>query len=95
MCVYRAPQVTLDLLQFENIAVRRVLNTDKDLVTKLGVTEFPSCYLYYPECNYTRLKVWVSVHFVPLSDKYSSIFSGHENRVCQVSKYKRLYGHND
>lgn len=55
-CVF-TPQVTLDLLQFENITVRRVLSTEEDLVTKLGVTEFPSCYLYYPGGNFTRLKV--------------------------------------
>uniref|UniRef100_A0A3Q3JRP4 Sulfhydryl oxidase n=1 Tax=Monopterus albus TaxID=43700 RepID=A0A3Q3JRP4_MONAL len=54
---YIGREVTLDLLQFENIAVRRVLNTEEGLVTKLGVTEFPSCYLYYPGGNFTRLRV--------------------------------------
>ncbi|XP_028260221.1 sulfhydryl oxidase 1 [Parambassis ranga] len=54
---YIGREVTLDLLQFENIAVRRVLNTEESLVTKLGVTEFPSCYLYYPGGNFTRLRV--------------------------------------
>lgn len=54
-------QVTLDLLQFENIAVRRVKRSEEGLVHKLGVTEFPSCYLYYPGGNITRLKVWVCV----------------------------------
>lgn len=60
LCMCCGYQVTLDLLQFENIAVRRVLTTEKDLVTKLGVTDFPSCYLYYPAGNFTRLTVWVS-----------------------------------
>ncbi|XP_054645250.1 sulfhydryl oxidase 1 [Dunckerocampus dactyliophorus] len=54
---YIGREVTLDLLQFENIAVRRVLSTEEGLVTKMGVTEFPSCYLYYPGGNFTRLKV--------------------------------------
>ncbi|XP_035504014.2 sulfhydryl oxidase 1 [Scophthalmus maximus] len=54
---YVGRELTLDLLQFENIAVRRVLNTEEGLVTKLGVTEFPSCFLYYPGGNFTRLKV--------------------------------------
>ncbi|XP_029988518.1 sulfhydryl oxidase 1 [Sphaeramia orbicularis] len=54
---YVGREVTLDLLQFDNIAVRRVLNTEEGLITKLGVTEFPSCYLYYPGGNYTRLRV--------------------------------------
>lgn len=56
---YIGQEVTLDLLQFENIAVRRVLSTEEGLVTKLGVTEFPSCYLYYPGGNFTRLRVTI------------------------------------
>ncbi|KAM9832347.1 sulfhydryl oxidase 1 [Neosynchiropus ocellatus] len=54
---YVGREVILDLLQFENIAVRRVLKTEVDLVTKLGVTEFPSCYLYYPGGTFSRLSV--------------------------------------
>ncbi|XP_061681917.1 sulfhydryl oxidase 1 [Syngnathoides biaculeatus] len=54
---YIGREVILDLLQFENIAVRRVLSTEEELVTKLGVTEFPSCYLYSPGGNFTRLKI--------------------------------------
>lgn len=54
---YVGREVTLDLLQFDSIAVRRVLNTEESLVTKLGVTEFPSCYLYYPGGNFSRLRV--------------------------------------
>jgi len=49
--------VTLDLLQYENIAVRRVLDTETSLVSRLGVTEFPSCYLYYPSRYFCRIKV--------------------------------------
>ncbi|XP_035032856.2 sulfhydryl oxidase 1 [Hippoglossus stenolepis] len=56
---YIGRELTLDLLQFDNIAVRRVLSTEEGLVTKLGVTEFPSCFLYYPGGNFTRLKVIV------------------------------------
>uniref|UniRef100_A0A8L0DTA9 Sulfhydryl oxidase n=1 Tax=Oncorhynchus mykiss TaxID=8022 RepID=A0A8L0DTA9_ONCMY len=54
---YVGREVTLDLLQYENIAVRRVLKTEEALVAKLGVTDFPSCYLYYPSGNFTRLHV--------------------------------------
>lgn len=57
LSVFSVLQVTLDLLQFETVAVRRVLSTENALVTKLGVTEFPSCYLYSPEGNFTRLEV--------------------------------------
>ncbi|KAG9350846.1 hypothetical protein JZ751_024735 [Albula glossodonta] len=54
---YVGREVTLDLLQYENITVRRVLSTEEGLVSKLGVTEFPSCYLYYANGNFTRLNV--------------------------------------
>ncbi|XP_054458885.1 sulfhydryl oxidase 1 [Anoplopoma fimbria] len=54
---YIGREVTLDLLQFENVTVRRVLKTEDGLVTKLGVTEFPSCYLYSPGGNFSRLRV--------------------------------------
>uniref|UniRef100_A0A3B3YU72 Sulfhydryl oxidase n=1 Tax=Poecilia mexicana TaxID=48701 RepID=A0A3B3YU72_9TELE len=55
---YIGREVTLDLLQFENITVRRVLDTEEHLVSKLGVTEFPSCYLYYPDGRFERLVVY-------------------------------------
>ncbi|KAG7261487.1 hypothetical protein CRUP_002958 [Coryphaenoides rupestris] len=54
---YVGKEVTLDLLQYENLAVRRVLKSDEALATKLGVTEFPSCYLYSSGGNLTRLNV--------------------------------------
>ncbi|KAM4629770.1 sulfhydryl oxidase 1 [Polymixia lowei] len=54
---YVGREVTLDLLQYDNVAVRRVLRSEEGLVAKLGVTEFPSCYLYYPGGNFTRLQV--------------------------------------
>ncbi|XP_036377636.1 sulfhydryl oxidase 1 [Megalops cyprinoides] len=56
---YVGREVTLDLLQYENIAVRRVLSTEDGLVSKMGVTEFPSCYLYYPNGNFSRLNVQI------------------------------------
>ncbi|XP_028668251.1 sulfhydryl oxidase 1 [Erpetoichthys calabaricus] len=52
-------EVTLDLLQFENIAVRRVQDTEEALVSQLAVTDFPSCYLYYPNGTHTRLSVQI------------------------------------
>ncbi|XP_017540589.1 sulfhydryl oxidase 1 isoform X1 [Pygocentrus nattereri] len=54
---YVGREVILDLLQYENITVRRVLSSEKDLVSRLGVTDFPSCYLYYTPTNYSRLPV--------------------------------------
>ncbi|XP_067085893.1 sulfhydryl oxidase 1 [Osmerus mordax] len=54
---YVGREVTLDLLQYDNIAVRRVLSTEEVLVSRLEVTDFPSCFLYYPGGNHTRLRV--------------------------------------
>lgn len=54
---YVGRELTLDMLQFENIAVRRVLSGEEALVTRLGVTEFPSCFLLYPGGSFTRLRV--------------------------------------
>ncbi|KAK7145726.1 hypothetical protein R3I93_013459 [Phoxinus phoxinus] len=54
---YVGREVTLDLLQYENIAVRRVLDTETSLVSRFGVTDFPSCYLYYSSRYICRMKV--------------------------------------
>ncbi|KAJ8279655.1 hypothetical protein COCON_G00067210 [Conger conger] len=56
---YLGREVTLDLLQYENITVRRVLDTEEGLVSKLVVTEFPSCYLYRPGGNFSKLSVLI------------------------------------
>ena len=42
----------LDLLPYENIVVKRVLDADEAFLEKLGVSSLPSCYLIYP--NGTR-----------------------------------------
>ncbi|TRY83594.1 hypothetical protein DNTS_033710 [Danionella cerebrum] len=54
---YVGREVTLDLLQYENIAVRRVLDTETTLVSRFGVDDFPSCYVYNSSGNISRLKV--------------------------------------
>ncbi|XP_058245914.1 sulfhydryl oxidase 1 [Hemibagrus wyckioides] len=54
---YVGREVILDLLQYVNITVRRVLNSEEELVSRLGVTDFPSVYLYNTHTNYSRLKV--------------------------------------
>ncbi|XP_051525690.1 sulfhydryl oxidase 1-like [Myxocyprinus asiaticus] len=54
---YVGREVTLDMLQYENITVRRVLNTEESLVSWFGVTDFPSCYLYDSSGSISRLKV--------------------------------------
>ncbi|KFP83553.1 Sulfhydryl oxidase 2, partial [Acanthisitta chloris] len=45
---YVGREVILDLIQYENIIVKRALNFDKPLLEKLGVTSVPSCYLVQP-----------------------------------------------
>ncbi|KAK3539729.1 hypothetical protein QTP70_012877 [Hemibagrus guttatus] len=54
---YVGREVILDLLQYVNITVRRVVNTEEELVSRLGVTDFPSVYLYNTHTDYSRLKV--------------------------------------
>lgn len=50
-------QVTLDLSQRQGLAVRRVLNTESDVVSKFGVTDFPSCYLLFRNGSVSRVPV--------------------------------------
>ncbi|NWV47463.1 QSOX1 oxidase, partial [Daphoenositta chrysoptera] len=50
-------EVALDMLQYENIAVRRVLSSEEELVEKFGVTTFPSGYLLLRNGSFSRLPV--------------------------------------
>ncbi|NXB08368.1 QSOX1 oxidase, partial [Cnemophilus loriae] len=52
-------EVALDMLQYENIAVRRVLSTEEELVEKFGVTSFPSGYLLLRNGSFSRLPVHI------------------------------------
>ncbi|XP_016060499.1 PREDICTED: sulfhydryl oxidase 1 [Miniopterus natalensis] len=54
---YLGREVILDLSQREGIAVRRVLNTEGDVVSKFGVTDFPSCYLLFRNGSVSRVPV--------------------------------------
>ncbi|XP_034162637.2 sulfhydryl oxidase 1 [Pangasianodon hypophthalmus] len=54
---YVGREVILDLLQYENITVRRVLRSEEELMSRLSVTDFPSVYLYKTHTNFTRLPV--------------------------------------
>ncbi|XP_051663603.1 sulfhydryl oxidase 2 isoform X2 [Manacus candei] len=45
---YLGREVILDLSQYENLVVRRALNSDKAFLEKLGVPSVPSCYLIHP-----------------------------------------------
>lgn len=50
-------QVALDLSQRQGIAVRRVLNTERNVVSKFSVTDFPSCYLLFRNGSFSRVPV--------------------------------------
>ncbi|NXX95188.1 QSOX1 oxidase, partial [Centropus bengalensis] len=50
-------EVALDMLQYENVAVRRVLSSEEQLVRKFGVTTFPSGYLLLRDGSFSRLPV--------------------------------------
>ncbi|XP_045052960.2 sulfhydryl oxidase 2 isoform X2 [Desmodus rotundus] len=45
---YVGREVILDLIPYENIAVKRVLDADQAFLEKLGVSSLPSCYVIYP-----------------------------------------------
>uniref|UniRef100_A0A8C4Y5W8 Sulfhydryl oxidase n=2 Tax=Gopherus evgoodei TaxID=1825980 RepID=A0A8C4Y5W8_9SAUR len=54
---YVGREVILDLIQYENIMVRRVLNSDKAFLEKLGITSIPSCYLIYPNGSHGLINI--------------------------------------
>lgn len=54
---YLGREVILDLSQRQGIAVRRVLSTEADVVSKFGVTDFPSCYLLFRNGSASRVPV--------------------------------------
>ncbi|XP_003259016.2 sulfhydryl oxidase 1 isoform X1 [Nomascus leucogenys] len=54
---YLGREVALDLSQHKGVAVRRVLNTEADVVRKFGVTDFPSCYLLFRNGSVSRIPV--------------------------------------
>uniref|UniRef100_H3A722 Sulfhydryl oxidase n=1 Tax=Latimeria chalumnae TaxID=7897 RepID=H3A722_LATCH len=58
---YIGREVTLDMLQYENIAVRRVWRTEKAMVSQFGVKSFPSCYLYFNNGTHAQIQVEMQV----------------------------------
>ncbi|XP_051866812.1 LOW QUALITY PROTEIN: sulfhydryl oxidase 1 [Pristis pectinata] len=54
---YIGREVTLDMLQYENVAVRRVLKSEENLVKLFGVHKFPSCYLYFNDTTHREVTV--------------------------------------
>ncbi|XP_078263520.1 sulfhydryl oxidase 1 [Rhinoraja longicauda] len=54
---YVGREVTLDMLQYENIAVRRVLPSEEHLMQLLGVHTLPSLYLYFKDATHKEISV--------------------------------------
>lgn len=54
---YLGREVTLDLSQHQGLAVRRVLNTQRDVVSRFAVIDFPSCYLLFRNGSVSRVPV--------------------------------------
>ncbi|NXE46336.1 QSOX2 oxidase, partial [Casuarius casuarius] len=54
---YVGREVILDLIQYENIVVKRALNFDKPFLEKLGITSVPSCYLLHPNGSHGLINI--------------------------------------
>uniref|UniRef100_A0A8D0HKV5 Uncharacterized protein n=1 Tax=Sphenodon punctatus TaxID=8508 RepID=A0A8D0HKV5_SPHPU len=54
---YVGREVILDLIQYENLVVKRTLNSDEALLEKLGITSVPSCYLIYPNGSHGLINI--------------------------------------
>ncbi|XP_053552102.1 sulfhydryl oxidase 2 [Bombina bombina] len=64
---YVGREVILDLVLYDNLVVRRALNTDKAALEKLGVVTVPSCYLIYPNGSHGLIN-----NLKPLRSLFSS-----------------------
>ncbi|XP_023496417.1 sulfhydryl oxidase 1 [Equus caballus] len=80
---YLGREVTLDLSQHRGITVRRVLNTEGDVVSKFGVTDFPSCYLLFRNGSVSRVPVLVESR--SFYTAYLQKFSGATRVAAQTS----------
>ncbi|XP_063172288.1 sulfhydryl oxidase 2 [Candoia aspera] len=54
---YIGREVILDLSQYENIAVKRVLNSETAFLEKLGIPSVPSLYLAYPNGSHGLINI--------------------------------------
>ncbi|XP_066481980.1 sulfhydryl oxidase 1 [Tiliqua scincoides] len=70
-------EVTLDMLQFENVAVRRVLKSNEELVKSFNVTAFPSGFL---------LTHNGSSHLIPVHAEMRSLYTDYLRRLPGVCR---------
>ncbi|XP_056395034.1 sulfhydryl oxidase 2 [Hyla sarda] len=74
---YFGREVILDLMQYENIAVRRAVNSDKAMLEKLSVVSVPSCYLIYPNGSHGLINI---------AKPLRSVFSSHLKSLPGIRK---------
>ncbi|XP_066217761.1 sulfhydryl oxidase 1 isoform X1 [Saccopteryx leptura] len=80
---YLGREVILDVSQREGIAVRRVLNTEGDVVSKFDVTDFPSCYLLFRNGSASRVPVLMESR--SFYTTYLQRFSGATRQAAQTT----------
>ncbi|KAM9324753.1 sulfhydryl oxidase 1 [Gastrophryne carolinensis] len=54
---YMAREVALDMVQYDGVSVRRVLETQEDLVTRFNVSSFPSGFLLCKNGSVSRIEL--------------------------------------
>ncbi|XP_015260942.1 PREDICTED: sulfhydryl oxidase 2 [Gekko japonicus] len=54
---YVGREVILDLIQYENIVVKRMLNSETSVLKQLGIISFPSSYLIYPNGSHGLINI--------------------------------------
>ncbi|XP_027622063.1 sulfhydryl oxidase 2 [Tupaia chinensis] len=54
---YLGREVTLDLIPYEGVVVSRVLDGDRALLDRLGVSSVPSCYLIHPNGSHGLVSI--------------------------------------
>ncbi|KAJ3604442.1 hypothetical protein NHX12_029182 [Muraenolepis orangiensis] len=60
---YVGREVTLDLLKYTGIVVKRALSTDGPLVDRLKITAFPAAYLLHPNGTHAHLHMYKQLRF--------------------------------
>ncbi|XP_016078123.1 PREDICTED: sulfhydryl oxidase 2 [Miniopterus natalensis] len=74
---YVGREVILDLIPYENIVVKRALDTDRAFLEKLGASSVPSCYLIYPNGSHG---------FINIMKPLRSFFSSYLKSLPDVRK---------
>uniref|UniRef100_A0A8C9W206 Sulfhydryl oxidase n=1 Tax=Scleropages formosus TaxID=113540 RepID=A0A8C9W206_SCLFO len=60
---YVGREVILDLMAYDGVIVRRVLNTERTFMEKLGISSVPAAYLFRPNGTHKLMDVQKSLRF--------------------------------